>query len=162
VIGGLGYKAFQNFQGGKPLLDLGDGVEPAPEGSPFGNTSDEEQDKRTALVFVRAMIAAASADGVVDNAERSSIVGGLQKAGLDVNAAKFLDREFAHPATIEALIAEATTPAIATQVYMAARLAVNPDQPAEQRFLARLAAGLKLQPGLVSNIDAAARTARGE
>ena len=49
--------------------------------------------------------------------------------------------------------------AIATQVYTAARLAADPDQPAEQRFLARLAAGLKLQPELVSNIDAAARSA---
>jgi len=32
---------------------------------------------------------------VVDNAERNHIVGGLERAGLDVSAAKFLDDEFA-------------------------------------------------------------------
>src|SRR5262245_16418619 len=110
--------------------------------------------------MIRAMIAAASADGVVDNAERSIIVGGLEKAGLDVNAAKFLDQEFARPASLEEIIMGATTPAIATQVYTAARLAVNPDQPAEQRFLAQLAAGLKLQPEFVKHIDANAHSVR--
>jgi uncharacterized membrane protein YebE (DUF533 family) len=161
VIGGLAYKALQNYQAGKPLIDMGGGVEPAPAESPLGETADEEQDRRTAMLIIRAMIAAASADGVVDNVERSSIVGGLEKAGLDVTAAKFLDQEFANPATVEALVAGATTPAIATQVYTAARIAVDPDQPAEQRFLERLAAGLKVEPALVSQIDAAAHSARG-
>jgi uncharacterized membrane protein YebE (DUF533 family) len=158
VIGGLAYKAYQNYQAGKPLMDLGPGME-APAESPFGNTADGEQDKRTALLMIRTMIASASADGTVDNAERSFIVGGLEKAGLDVNAAKFLDQEFARPASVDDLVAAASTPEIATQVYTAARLAANPDHPAEQQFLARLAAGLKLAPQLVSNIDAAARSA---
>ena len=52
---------------------------------------------------------------------------------------------------------EASTPATAMQVYTAARLAVVPDQPDEKRFLARLAEGLKLEPSLVSHIDAATR-----
>src|SRR5262245_5792110 len=138
VIGGLAYKAMQNYQAGKPLLDLGGGVEAAPAESPLGNTADEEQDRRTAMLIIRAMIAAASADGVVDNAERSTIVGGLEKAGLNVNAARFLDQEFAHPATVEALVAGATTPAVAAQVYTAARLAVGPAQPAEKAYLQRL------------------------
>jgi uncharacterized membrane protein YebE (DUF533 family) len=159
MIGGLAYKAYQNYQAGKPLIDLGPGMEAAPADSPFGNTADGEQDKRTALLMIRAMIAAASADGTVDNTERSFIVGGLEKAGLDVNAAKFLDQEFARPASVDELVAAASSPAIATQVYTAARLAANPDHPAEQQFLARLAAGLKLAPELVSNIDAAARSA---
>jgi uncharacterized membrane protein YebE (DUF533 family) len=161
MIGGLAYKAFQNYQQGKPLIGLG-GVEAAPDESPFGQTSDETQDQATSLLLIRAMIAAASADGIVDNAERSRIVGGLQQAGLDVDAAKFLDQEFTHPATVQSLIAGATTPAVATQVYTAARLAVDPDHPAEQRFLAQLSSGLKLDPQLVTNIDAAARSAQAQ
>jgi uncharacterized membrane protein YebE (DUF533 family) len=160
LIGGLAYKSWQNYQAGKPPIDLRGGVEQAPTESPFGDTANEVQDKATALLIIRAMIAAASADGVVDNVERNAIVGGLENAGLDVHAAKFLDQEFARPASVEALVAGATTPEIATQVYTAARLAADPDQPAEQRFLARLAAGLKLEPELVNHIDAAARSAR--
>lgn len=159
VIGGLAYKALQNYQAGKPLIDLGQGLEQAPAESPFGNTADDEHDRDTAKLIIRTMIAAASADGVVDSAERRAIVGGLEQAGLDGNAAAFLDQEFARPASVDELVAEASTPAIATQVYTAARLAADPDQPGEQRFLARLAAGLKLQPDLVTNIDAAARSA---
>ena len=96
---------------------------------------------------------------MVDNAERSHIVGCLEKAGLDVASAKVLDEEFAKPMSVEALLANVSTPAIATQVYSAARLAVNPDNPAEQRFLEQLAAGLKLEPGLVAHVDAVARSA---
>ncbi|MGB8527091.1 MAG: tellurite resistance TerB family protein [Rhodoplanes sp.] len=159
VLGGLAYKALQNYRAGKPPMDLGNDVEPAPAESPFGDTPDQDQDQETAMLMVRAMIAAASADGVVDNAERSHIVGSLEKAGLDVAAAKFLDEEFAKPMSVEALVASVSTPAIATQVYSAARLAVNPDNPAERRFLEQLAAGLELEPGLVAHIDAAARSA---
>ena len=64
--------------------------------------------------------------------------------------------------SVDALVASVSTPAIATQVYTAARLAVNPDHPAEQRFLERLAAGLKLEPGLVAHVDAAARSASSQ
>jgi uncharacterized membrane protein YebE (DUF533 family) len=159
VIGGLAYKAFQNYQAGKSLIDLGERLEPAPPESPFGNTTDAERDRRTAMLLVRSMIAAASADGAVDNAERRSIVGGLEQAGIDADAVALLDQEFARPVSIEALIAEASSPEIAMQAYTAARLAVEPDQPSEQQFLAHLAAGLKLQPELVRNIDAAAQKA---
>jgi uncharacterized membrane protein YebE (DUF533 family) len=109
------------------------------------------------MLMVRTMIAAASADGTVDSAERRSIVGGLERAGIDADAATLLDQEFARPASIDALIADASSPEIAMQAYTAARLAVEPDQPSEQQFLARLAAGLKLAPELVRNIDAAAQ-----
>ena len=158
VIGGLAYKALQNYRAGKPPFDLGAEVEPAPSESPFGDTAHQGQDQKTALLIVRAMIAAASADGMVDNAERSHIVDGLEKASLDVAAAKFLDEELANPMSVEALVASVSTPAIATQVYTAARLAVNLEHPAEQQFLERLAAGLKLEPGLVDHVDAAARS----
>jgi uncharacterized membrane protein YebE (DUF533 family) len=162
VIGGLAYKALQNFRAGKPPLDFGDEVEPAPAESPFGDTSDQDHDQQTALLMVRAMIAAASADGVVDDAERDQIVGSLEKSGLDVAAAKFLDEEFAKPMSVNALVESVTTPEIATQVYSAARLAINPDNPAEQQFLEQLAAGLELEPGLVDHIDAATKNASSQ
>lgn len=159
VIGGLAYKAWENYQAGKPLIDLGGPVAPAPDASPFGETADHAQDQATALLMVRAMIAAASADGVVDEAERRHIVGGLGKAASDTEAAAALAREFAAPLSVDKLVAAATTPAVAAQVYTAARLAINPDNVAETAFLARLAAGLKLDPGLVQHLDAVSRNA---
>ena len=68
LIGGLAYKAYQNHQAGKPLLDLQtQEVLPAPPGSGF---EPEAASEATALVFIRAMIAAAAGDGAIDDEER--------------------------------------------------------------------------------------------
>ncbi len=106
------------------------------------------------------MIAAAASDGTIDNQERSRIVGGLEKAGLDVYAAKFLDEEFARPASIADLAAEAMTPERAAQVYTAARIAIDPDGLKEKAFLMNLAVALKLDVSLVAQIDAGAAAAK--
>lgn len=60
LIGGLAYKAYQNYQAGKPLLNAGQhqDVLPAPAGTGFEPQAATEA---TALVFIRAMIAAAAA-----------------------------------------------------------------------------------------------------
>jgi uncharacterized membrane protein YebE (DUF533 family) len=157
LIGGLAYKAFQNYQAGRPLIDLGNAAsEPAPPAAlpaPAG-----EQDR--ALRLVRAMIAAASADGIVDAAERHAIAGNLKAAGLDQDAATFLEHEFANPADIATLAEGIASPEEAAQVYAAARLAIDPDRREEKDFLAALASTLGIEHGLIAHIDAAAQSAK--
>ena len=159
MVGGLAYKAWQNHQSGK-TPEAPDQIEAAPDASPFGETGDLEQDNATSMLVLRAMIAAAASDGAIDNAERSRIVGALEEAGLDVHAAKFLDAEFAKPATIAELAATANTPALATQAYTAARIAIEPDGMKEKAFLMNLAVALGLEEGLVAQIDAGASRAK--
>lgn len=157
LIGGLAYKAFQNYQAGKPLLDLQNSQ---PEAAPPAALPAPNDEQAHALRLVRAMIAAASADGIVDDAERAAITGNLKAAGLDQEAAAFLDHEFANPADIATLAADCATPETAAQVYAAARLAIDPDRPEEKDFLSALASTLKLESGLVAHIDAAAQSAK--
>lgn len=158
LIGGLAYKAYQNHQAGKPLLDMPQQeVLPAPAGTGF---EPEATSNETALVLIRAMIAAAAADGHIDDQERAAITGSLQEAGLDAEANEWLDHEMANPATVEQLVAAASTPVIAAEIYTAARIAINPDNPAEKDFLAGLAGALNLEAELVANIDAAANAAK--
>jgi uncharacterized membrane protein YebE (DUF533 family) len=107
------------------------------------------------------MIAAAACDGAIDNEERSRIVGGLQQAGLDTDAAKFLDEEFAHPASIDDLNNACTTPELALQVYTAARIAIEPDSMKEKAFLMNLAVALNLSDAQVAHVDAMATGAAG-
>lgn len=159
MVGGLAYKAWRNHQSGK-TPEAPDQIEAAPDASPFGETGDIEQDNATSMLVLRAMIAAAASDGAIDNAERSRIVGALEEAGLDVHAAKFLDAEFAKPATIAELAAAANTPALATQAYTAARIAIEPDGMKEKAFLMNLAVALGLEEGLVAQIDAGASGAK--
>ncbi|PZO01057.1 MAG: DUF533 domain-containing protein [Hyphomicrobiales bacterium] len=158
LIGGLAYKAYQNYQSGKPMLDVGSPeVLPAPSGTGF---EPEAASEATALVFIRAMIAAAAADGAIDADERARILGGLREAGFDTEANEWLAREMANPASVEMLVEGAQSPELAAQIYTAARITINPDTPKERDFLAGLAGSLGLDAELVANIDAAASSAK--
>jgi uncharacterized membrane protein YebE (DUF533 family) len=158
LIGGLAYKAYQNYQSGKPMLDMGSAeVLPAPSGTGF---EPEAASQATALVFIQAMIAAAAADGEIDADERTAILGGLREAGFDQEANEWLAKEMANPASVETLVEGAESPELAAQIYTAARIAINPDTPKEKDFLAGLAASLGLDAALVANIDTAASAAK--
>lgn len=164
LIGGLAYKAYQNYQQGLPPLGgARPGTPPAqqqlvaaPRGSGF------EADAVThdaAVLYIRAMIAAAAADGRIDAAERQKITGGLQQAGLDAEAQQFLEDEIGRPATIEELAEAVSSEQDAVQVYTAARIAIDVDSGAEHAFLAQLAEALEIDAGLAAQVDAAARGA---
>jgi uncharacterized membrane protein YebE (DUF533 family) len=159
LVGGLAYKAYTNHQAGKAAQPQGL-IEAPPAESPFGETGNATQDNDTAILILRAMIAAAASDGTIDNEERSRIVGGLEHAGLDVHAAKFLDEEFAKPASVADLAAAAKADAVKVQVYTAARIAIDPDSMKEKAFLMNLAVALGLDDGLIAQIDASAAGAR--
>jgi uncharacterized membrane protein YebE (DUF533 family) len=162
LVGGLAYKAWKNHEAGKPMFDTGPKPDATPDEPPlieapkeslFGEIGDVTQDNAAAMLILRAMIAAAASDGLIDNAERSRIIGALERAGLDVGAAKFLDVEFAKPATPTELGTAATSDVLKMQAYTAARLAIDPDKPAEKAFLAELAVMFGLDAGQVSNVE---------
>jgi uncharacterized membrane protein YebE (DUF533 family) len=157
LIGGLAYKAYQNYSQGRPVLGQQALThEAAPQGTGFEEQAVTED---AAITYVRAMIAAAAADGRIDQDEQQRLLGGLKSMGLEREAEAFLNREISAPATVEDLAASVKSPQEAVQVYTAARIAIEPDSPAEARFLARLAAALGIDEGLARHIDAAARAA---
>lgn len=157
LIGGLAYKALENFRRGKSLLSDRDEPEAAPADSDFASkklTDDQ------ALLLVRSMIAAAAADSQIDEAERMRITLGLREAGLDSAAADFLESEFKNPVSVDVLAAGADTPELASQVYTAARLTIGPDTVAEQSFLTQLGEALSLEASMVEHLDAVAASAK--
>lgn len=163
MIGGLAYQAWQNYSQGQQAQASATGtVEEAPADSPFGLTADTANDNSTAILLIRAMIAAAAADGVVDDAERAVIVGNLRQIGLDPAAAGFLDEAFANPYTPADLANDTSSPEVAAQVYTAARLTIDPNKASERAFLAQLASGLGLDDELVAHIDAAAESVKAQ
>ncbi|MFC0282176.1 tellurite resistance TerB family protein [Camelimonas abortus] len=158
LIGGLVYKALEGWrQGASPAETAAAPPAPAPVGA-AGLTADSlTHDEAAALV--QAMIAAACADGQVDDDERARITGALGGA-LPPAAVAFLENAFAKPLTPSGLAALASGPEHAAEIYEAARLAIDPDTPAEQDFLKQLATALGLDPELVAHLDAAAASAR--
>ncbi len=158
LIGGLAYKALQNYQAGKPLIANPDQLQlgAAPQGSGF-ETAAVTND--AAVTYIRGMIAAAAADGRIDAKEQQKILGGLQQAGLGAQAEEFLANELNSPATVEDLVQGVSTAEEAVQLFTAARVAIDLDNQEEHDFLVALAQGLKLDGDLVAHIDAAARAA---
>jgi len=157
LIGGLAYKALQNYQAGKPLIAGADSpLEEAPSGSGFEAAAISHD---AAQLYIRAMIAAAAADGRIDAGEQQKIIGSLKQGGLDAEAEQFLANELNNPASAAALIAAARSPAEAVQVYTAARIAIDLDTAEEHEFLTELAQGLGLDESLTAHIDAQARAA---
>lgn len=160
LIGGLAYKAYQNYQQGQPMLTgqqtRQQALLAAPAGSGFEPAAVSNE---KATLLIRAMIAAAAADGRIDAREQQSIVGGLGQAGVGSEARQFLMREASSPATVDELAEAVTSPEEALQVYTAARIAVDPDEEEEHQFLAALAGRLGIDPRLAAQVDATARSA---
>ena len=157
VLGGLAYKAYQTWQANKgaattvPMGDIKD-ITPKAEGTPFLPAPKAERDELS-LSLLRAMIAAAKADGHVDAAEQRRIFDKIDELALDTESKAFVIDELRKPLDIDAVVRGATSPEAAVEIYAASTLAIDPDDPAEQAYLAMLASRLKLDPGLRASVD---------
>lgn len=103
---------------------------------PPPSASASEQD--TGTLLIRAMIAAAHADGVLDAEEMQRILGRLQALDLSAEEQSFLLREMQQPKTPEDLASAVGTPELARQVYAVSLLAVDVDTPEEEAYMLRL------------------------
>lgn len=95
AIAGLGYQAYKNYQAGnaptpapQPTQQAEPQFLPPPSNSGF-STAPAIASNDFALSLVRAMIAAARADGHIDDAERQHILGKVQQAGVGAEAEAF-------------------------------------------------------------------------
>ena len=158
LVGGLAYKAYQNYMEGKPLVTMGEPVSPPPASSLFDAEAGDAQ--QNAVLMLRAMIAAAACDGLIDETERAAILGNIQALGVDQETLDFLQAETANPATAETLAAQVQGPEQAAQLYTAARLAIDVDNEDEQQFMADLAAQLGFDEQLVAQLEAAAASVK--
>ena len=158
AVAGLAYKAYTAWQESKnaspapvepqPMKD----ITPKPEGTPFLPAAAPQRDSMS-LAILRAMIAAAKADGHIDGEEQRRIFAKLDEFDLGMEEKAFVIDELRKPLDIDAVVAAATTPELALEIYAASFLAIDPDDPAEQAYLAMLASRLKIDPGLRAAVE---------
>lgn len=156
AIAGLGYQAYKNYRDGnqpQPAPQTEPQFLPPPSASGF-STAPAVATNDFTLSLVRAMIAAARADGHIDDTERQRILGKVQEAGVGAEAEAFFQRELANPVDLDAIVASAKTEEQRVQVYTASRLAIEPDSRAERGYLDLLAGRLGLADALVDHIEA--------
>ncbi|CDM59287.1 MULTISPECIES: tellurite resistance TerB family protein [Rhizobium] len=165
AIAGLGYQAYRNYQAGQAPATPSDApppktaVLPPPAESGFGAASPA-QSNEFVLVLIRAMIAAAKADGHIDDGERALIVDKVKAADVSGEAAAFIERELSQPTDIDALVAAAVTEEQRVELYTASRLTIEPDSRAERGYLDLLAGRLGLPDALVDHIEATVSSAK--
>lgn len=164
AVAGLAYKAWQNYSNGaQPSADAAANdpeLLPPPTESPFNPAQAPQGEDGFALIIVRAMIAAARADGHIDEAERARIADRLRLSGLDAEAERFVMAELEAPLDLDAIVGAAETEAQKVELYTASRLAIDPDTRAERGFLDLLAGRLKLPDALVDHIEATVSRAK--
>ena len=102
------------------------------------------------------MIAAANADGEITPDERQRITGQLDQAGAGADERAVLERELASPRSADQIIAEVHDQETAEEVYLASRIAMNPDTQAEKAYLDFLAARLEIPADRLGELNAAA------
>lgn len=148
-IGALAYNAWQNHQRTQqaPAAPSRDAFIP-----PVGGAAEEELGR----TLVRAMIAAAKADGRIDAEEKDRIFKRLETMPLSSEEKAFVFDELSSPLNIDAVAGRADTPAHAAEIYAASLVAMAPDTPEEETYLKTLAERLKLSPELVAEIHKSA------
>ena len=133
-LGVLAHRAWLQSQGQKPSAD----AEPAQ----LGYVTAKRAEPEFAEALVRTIIAAAWADGVIDEAEKVVIDGALKEAGLGGKDRAIFDNARPEAETLDKIAAGALSPNHAAQLYAAACVVTGDPTAEEAGFLARLAVRL--------------------
>ena len=140
ALGMLAYKAYQNWQGNQAQ------AQPQSAFAPVGQIAEDHS-----RIILRTMIAAASSDGLIDEAEKQMIA---KESSADPEAQQWLAAEYARPATVgEIAQAVGGDQALAAETYLAARMVCGDLERKEIVFLAQLAQALNLDDKLVDQLE---------
>lgn len=130
-----------------PPKSSGPGLVPPPP-----PTASQPIESSESVLLIRAMIAAANADGVIDQTERKNILERLQSVDLSPEEHAFIAKELLAPTEMEAIVAGVSTPQLAEQVYTVSLMAIEVDTDQERRYLATLADRLGLDSATLERI----------
>lgn len=146
AVGALAYKAYGEWkqqQGGADAAVTPRTVDylPAPEAETHSQA------------ILKALIAAAKADGHVDDREREVIEGEFSRLDVEPEVRQWLQAELQKPLDPAEVAKAATTPEMASEMYLASLLAVDEQNFMERAYLDELARQLKLDDGLKARLE---------
>ncbi len=139
ALGSLAYQAYQSYQ--------------AKQNQAVENTNlfAVENSDDVSKIILQAMIAAAAADGAITSDEAEAIAA---EAGNDPELQQWLQQEINQPATVAEIAQQVgRNQALASQVYLAARMVCKDLERKEIIFLANLAEALGLNEQFVEELE---------
>ena len=147
ALGALAYNAWKNYQSGQaaPASAAQGQFIPAEERS-------QAQTAQASELTIKAMIAAAAADGRIDTAESSAILAQIGTENAEARA--WLEQQIHNPPTPQTLAAEVgNDPALAAEIYLASRIVCGDLDRKEIVYLHELAEALHLDDALVEKLE---------
>jgi uncharacterized membrane protein YebE (DUF533 family) len=145
------YKAYQSWSG--QSANGGSMATSKGAGQSMNEIQDSSAQQKRALLLVRAMIAAANADGHIDEQEKQTIQGKLAELQISPESIAKLQSELAAPLTPEQLGSMVDSQAAASEVYLLTSLVVDEQSDVERRYLNRLATALRLPADLATQLE---------
>lgn len=146
LLGTLAWRAWQERQ---PAAD-GTAANDAPPALDRLPPAEAEAHSRALLV---AMIAAARADGHIDQRELELIRGELDRADVGGDLRAWLQTELERPLDPARVAQAATSPQLASEMYLASLLVVDVQNARERQYLDDLAHHLGLDPQIRASLE---------
>ena len=146
ALGMAAYKSYQSWQ-----ANQAQGTQTA-EPRTVDRVPEHEAEAHGRAVLI-ALIAAAKADGHVDDQERQAIEAEMAKVDDDPELRSWLQRELEQPLDPAKVAAAAETPEMAAEMYLASLMLIDDQQYMEKAYLDELARQLRLEPGLRAELE---------
>ena len=159
VLGGLAFNAYRNWkdqQGG--AASQADTALSEDSGRELIDPP-ELQHPITELTLIKAMIAAARADGHLDQQEQKRIHDVVEKMSLSAETKGAIFDLLQREISIPELLDTSASLEQKSEVYLASCLVIDIDHPKEREHLEKLARAFELPPGLAEQLENEARLA---
>lgn len=152
ALGGLAYYAYRTWQQNRNSnTGAAAATTPVPALPQSAFEAEGAAAEEAGRIILLTMLAAAAADGEIDQAERALI---LQEAGDDAETAQWLLQQSHNAPTVAELAAEiGSNTALAAEAYLAARMVCGELSRKEIVFLAQLSQALNLDDKLVEALE---------
>lgn len=155
AAGGLAWKAYQHYKqgGGQRQPEAATQQWEALSERQF-HQEQPATEESVGLLIMRSMIAAAMADGHILPQEQNLIFERVGQLDLSESERATLFDELRSPKSPETIAKDVRDPALALELYAAARIVIDADCAAGQAHLNRLARALNIPPELQASIEA--------
>ncbi|MDO9072896.1 MAG: tellurite resistance TerB family protein [Rubrivivax sp.] len=158
ALGALAWKAYQEHQARQPGAPSAAAGAPAATPASFAALPALQQEVH-GRAMLKALIAAAKADGHMDEREQGLVHAELQRTGADAATRTWVEAELRRPVEPTEVAAAATGPEMAAEMYLASLLVVDQTSTMERAYLDALATELRLAPSLKTDLEARANAA---
>jgi len=153
AIGVMAYKAYESWQAQQAQAGRPPGAAAAQAEPRTVNLLPAPEVEQHSRAMLLSMIAAAKADGHLDERERGLVEAELQRIDADPSTRRWFEDELRRPLDPAEVARAAGTPEMAAEMYLASLLVADDTSFMERAYLDELSRQLRLPEGLKQHLE---------